>query len=812
MTTPLRQTVDPQPGVAEINFHAPVIRVCGTVVIGVGIAVLVGWGLGLPNLASLGTGTIPVAPSTAALFILYATALLLRLRPPASGVPRIGCGLIACGGSISLLLLLCAVSGVHPDLEHAGITIIDTPGQAPIGHMSMVTATCFLVTALSYLAGLPTPRTAPWRATLAFSLAGVVSAANFLLLLAYLYGTPLFYGGGFIPPAALTCVAFLALGIALLVLAAPQARIPWLHLEPTARAAALFIIAFALLATGIVYAGFLSFKNYEKRFRVEVEAQLSAIAQLKVSELAHWREERLMDATILSRNSDLAALVRRYLADPGDLEAAQRLQGWLDAYHASTPSSPYAEVFLLDREGRARLRATGTAAPTSPPGPRQLAEALASGRVVFQDFTRDDQEQRISLALLVPIRETTDHTGLGLLVLGIDPATYLYPLIDRWPAASRTAQTLLARRHGDQLQILNGHQFGQEPPLSFHLPPGQPPMPSGQALLGRQGVVEGRDYRGVEVIADLRPVPASPWFMVSLIDKAEVYAPLRERLWLMIAFVGAMLLGTAACVGYLWRQQRLHAYQQQLLAATVLRQKSAELERRNAEMERFTYTVSHDLKSPLVTIKTFLGYLEQDMAQADQGRIGQDLGYIRGAVDKMRQLLDELLEMSRVGRVVNPPVTTTYREVVDEALRVVAGAISSRGVQVAVAPATVSLHGDRPRLVEVWQNLIENGVKYMGEQPQPRIEIGVRTEAGTTAFYVRDNGMGIDPRHQRKVFGLFDKLNPQSEGSGLGLALVKRIVELYDGKIWLESEGNGQGSCFWFTLPQAVQHKQGVYP
>jgi signal transduction histidine kinase len=437
---------------------------------------------------------------------------------------------------------------------------------------------------------------------------------------------------------------------------------------------------------------------------------------------------------------------------------------------------------------------------------------LASGRVVFQDFTRDDQDQRISLALLVPIREAANNQGLGLLVLGIDPATYLYPLINRWPAASRTAQTLLARRQGDQLQILNGQQFGQEPPISLHLSPGQTPIPSGQALLGRQGVVEGRDSRGVEVIADLRPVPDSPWFMVSLIDKAEVYAPLRERLWMMIAFVGAMLLGTAACVGYLWRQQRLRTYQEQLLAAATLRQKSAELERRNAEMERFTYTVSHDLKSPLVTIKTFLGYLEQDMAQADQGRIGQDLGYIRGAVDKMRQLLDELLEMSRVGRVVNPPVTTTFSEVVDEALRVVAGAISSRGVQVQVAPATVTLHGDRPRLVEVWQNLIENGVKYMGEQPQPRIEIGVRTEAGATAFYVRDNGMGIDPRHQRKVFGLFDKLNPQSEGSGLGLALVKRIVELYDGKIWLESEGNGQGTCFWFTLPQAEQNTQGVHP
>jgi signal transduction histidine kinase len=99
------------------------------------------------------------------------------------------------------------------------------------------------------------------------------------------------------------------------------------------------------------------------------------------------------------------------------------------------------------------------------------------------------------------------------------------------------------------------------------------------------------------------------------------------------------------------------------------------------------------------------------------------------------------------------------------------------------------------------QNLIDNAAKFMGDQPAPRIEIGVRKETGEHIFFVRDNGIGIYASHHEKVFGLFDKLDPQSEGTGVGLALAKRIVEIHGGRIWVESEGKGKGSMFCFTLP-----------
>jgi signal transduction histidine kinase len=240
---------------------------------------------------------------------------------------------------------------------------------------------------------------------------------------------------------------------------------------------------------------------------------------------------------------------------------------------------------------------------------------------------------------------------------------------------------------------------------------------------------------------------------------------------------------------------------------TERKRQEDELKQKNAEMERFTYTVSHDLKSPLVTVKTFLGYLEQDLARPDMERVKQDVTYMHGATKKMGLLLDELLNLARVGRKSNPPVRVTFRELAEEAVRLVAGRISAGGVKVQVADVVVTLEGDRPRLMEIWQNLVENACKFMGKQSQPQVEIGVEQRGPETVFFVRDNGAGIDPRYQAKVFGLFEKLDPKEEGTGMGLALVKRIVELYQGRIWVESAGTGQGANFLFTLPGAVMIK-----
>ncbi|MBL0224521.1 MAG: PAS domain S-box protein [Geobacteraceae bacterium] len=238
---------------------------------------------------------------------------------------------------------------------------------------------------------------------------------------------------------------------------------------------------------------------------------------------------------------------------------------------------------------------------------------------------------------------------------------------------------------------------------------------------------------------------------------------------------------------------------------TLRKQIEDELRAKSAEIEQFIYTVSHDLRSPLVTIKTFMGYLEKDMAEGNRESLAQDIHYIHGAADKMKLLLDELLEFSRIGRIEAPLVKVPLRELLDEVLGTMAGAISERSVDIHLPEAGLIISGDRTRLSRLWQNLIENAVKYSRNDIMPRIEIGWQQVNAETVFFVQDNGIGINPSHLGRIFGIFEKLDPGSPGAGLGLSMVQRIVEKYGGRIWVESDGTGTGSCFRFTLPWALK-------
>ena len=246
-----------------------------------------------------------------------------------------------------------------------------------------------------------------------------------------------------------------------------------------------------------------------------------------------------------------------------------------------------------------------------------------------------------------------------------------------------------------------------------------------------------------------------------------------------------------------------------VLSTTFTERKQAEIEReklinelsaKNAELERFTYTVSHDLKSPIVTIRGFLGYLIEDARSGNMARMENDIQRITNATNKMQDLLHDLLELSRIGRIMNAPQTIQFDDLLHDALDIVHGQLEAHHVTVLTQPNLPAVHVDRQRLTEVLQNLLDNAVKYMGDQSDPHIEIGQSGEEdGKPIFFVKDNGIGIAPEYRERIFGLFNKLDAKSDGTGIGLALVKRIIEVHGGRIWVESE-IGKGSTFYFSL------------
>jgi PAS domain S-box-containing protein len=313
------------------------------------------------------------------------------------------------------------------------------------------------------------------------------------------------------------------------------------------------ILTFTLMVAGIAVTGYIHYRNYERHFRAEIENELSSIAKLKVGELTQWRKERLGDGAVLFKNATFSALVRRYLEQPGDTDAQRQLRAWMGKYHTAYQ---YARVTLYDTQGIRRMSVPEAPEPVDSTVSRNVTAILRSGQVAIEDFHRDAPDGPIHLTVVVPIFDETDNSRpLGVLALRIDPATYLYPFLASWPMPSQTAESLLVRTDGDDVLFLSELKFHKNAPLNLRIPLTKTEVPAVRAALGQSGIFEGVDYRGKPVIVAALSVPDSPWSLVSRINTADVYTPLRERLALTLAVVGVMLLGASLSMGLIWRQR-----------------------------------------------------------------------------------------------------------------------------------------------------------------------------------------------------------------------------------------------------------------
>ncbi len=539
-------------------------RASGAVAAAFGGAALVAWLTGSTILATLGAERIPMAPSTALLFLLYGALLvLLPLLQRRRSLRRVGIALAALGTIASLLLLALSSSGIHPAIEHIGLKIAGTVAGAPVGHISPLTAACFSLAGTSLLLLSSASRRSLQTTGLVLAIALVLTGS--VLTVAYVTGGPILYDSGVIPPALTTSLAFLALGTALI---ADSGRQIWPRQrkrdEAHALSPAVAIPLFVVLIGGIIMTAHFYLLDYQKRFRSEVENELLAVADLKVNELVHWRMERLSDAGVFFGNSSFSEVVQHYRETPGDLDVQSRLRTWLNKVQAS---SEYSQLLLLDPQGDELMVSPLTSTPISTYVREEAQQVALTGAVTFLDFYRDGPDEPVHLAVLVPIRDSAgDRAVLGILVLNIDPRTYLYPMIQSWPTSKKTAETLLVRRDGDDVLFLNDLRFSADAALRLRIPVGQADLPAAMAVSGTEGIVEGNDYRGIMVAAAVRSVPNSPWFLVARMDTQEIYAPLQERLWWVIGLIGILVLGIGGIIGWAW-QRNAKTYYRRLYEA-----------------------------------------------------------------------------------------------------------------------------------------------------------------------------------------------------------------------------------------------------
>lgn len=240
-----------------------------------------------------------------------------------------------------------------------------------------------------------------------------------------------------------------------------------------------------------------------------------------------------------------------------------------------------------------------------------------------------------------------------------------------------------------------------------------------------------------------------------------------------------------------------------------LRKSRKELEKVKSELEDFVYTVSHDLKEPLRSIASFSHFIAEDYHDKldDEGR--DFLSRIVKSSARMRELIDDLLTLSRVGRIQNPYQTVQSAEIIEEVLTSLHQAINEKKAEIKVQESLPVIYCDRTFMSEVFLNLLSNAIKFC-DKDHPIVEIGCDELPKEYRFYVKDNGIGIEERYHEKVFEVFERLNRREEyeGTGAGLTIVKKVIEEHHGRVWLESRV-GQGTTFYFTLPKEKEEESG---
>ena len=320
-------------------------------------------------------------------------------------------------------------------------------------------------------------------------------------------------------------------------------------------------VLFLIIAASSIILGFLYYRNQKERLLRDKQLELSAIADLKVGQIAQWRQERTGDGNFISGNEPLVSQLSEFMID--NAQQVTRIKV-INSLRSITVSFDYKSILLLDSAGNVRLSLTNQDSLAGEHLKPLITDALQSRKVILTDLHRTDNISFVHLDLIIPLvnKSRNDTTAFGLLVLLIEPQEILYPLIQKWPLPSKTAESLLIRMEDQDIVYLNELRFLKNSALNLKRNISEKSLPAAMAVQGIESTVDGTDYRGKSVVAAMKKVPGSSWYMVAKVDHDEIFAVLNDQITMVIIIITLFILTMGLLLGFIEWNENVRFYRE----------------------------------------------------------------------------------------------------------------------------------------------------------------------------------------------------------------------------------------------------------
>jgi PAS domain S-box-containing protein len=543
---------------------------CATISGGIALASVAGWVTGMWCQGEPGLEGIVLAPLAAGLMVLLSVALFLWAGWPTSRLARLvvfACAAIA--GFTSLWVLGVRLLELDLSFERWRAQMNVIVDGMVVGRISPLTSIASFLTAFALLCLLQSPP--QWRSRGRQRLATGSALAILLMVcgvfLGFASGVQTLGSGGQMATTLLTAMGFASLAGGIIALTMHGERWichivgeSWVGIDAKSRGFRFRLLtAFVVAVVAIGVAGSVYLRQHIAHVRAAAQSELRAIARLKADQIIGWRVERLRDARFFAHASFVRQEVAEVCKKPSSAAARTELLRWLRVLQIVNPNS---RLLLLDSELKPCLAVPEGALEIGPVAQQHATEALQAIEPIITDLYQDGPSGKahldITFAVLPPSAQPgAEARPIAVVLLQLDPRAFLYPFIQSWPTSSPTAETLLVRREGNTVLYLNDLRHRTNTALNLSFPLNHPELSSAVFLRGDadEMLVEGRDYRGVPVLAVFHRIPDSPWVLEAKTDQEEIFTELRQQTWATIAVLLLLIAVVALAVVLLWRQR-----------------------------------------------------------------------------------------------------------------------------------------------------------------------------------------------------------------------------------------------------------------